>query len=79
MLLSGAGIRLMECLRLRVKDIDFTRNEILVREGKGDEDRVTMLPAARTADERCLTNTPKWSGNPSDGRLGCRPHSGVEF
>jgi integrase len=46
MLLYGSGRRLMECLQLRVKDIDFTRNEILVREGKGNKDRVTMLPAA---------------------------------
>ncbi len=37
---------LMECLRVRVKDVDFSRNEIWVRSGKGDKDRVTMLPAA---------------------------------
>jgi len=45
-LLYGAGLRLMECLRLRVKDVDFGRCEVLVREGKGDKDRVTMLPSA---------------------------------
>ena len=45
MLLYGAGLRLMECLRLRVKDIDFTTNQIVVRAGKGDKDRHTMLPA----------------------------------
>jgi len=44
-LLYGTGMRLMECLRLRVKDIDFSRSEILVRDGKGFKDRVTMLPA----------------------------------
>jgi integron integrase len=46
MLLYGAGLRLMECLRLRVKDIDFASNQIVVRAGKGDKDRHTMLPAA---------------------------------
>jgi integron integrase len=46
MLLYGAGLRLMECLRLRVKDIDFATNQIVVRAGKGDKDRHTMLPAA---------------------------------
>ena len=45
-LLYGTGMRLMECVRLRVKDVDFGRNEILIREGKGAKDRVTMLPAA---------------------------------
>ena len=43
-LLYGSGMRIMEVLRLRVKDVDFERREILVREGKGFKDRVTMLP-----------------------------------
>ncbi|MDI1302665.1 MAG: integron integrase [bacterium] len=43
-LLYGSGLRLMECVRLRVKDVDFARREILVREAKGNKDRVTMLP-----------------------------------
>ena len=43
-LLYGTGMRLMECLRLRVKDVDFGRNEILVRDGKGAKDRHTLLP-----------------------------------
>ncbi len=43
-LMYGAGLRLMECLRLRVQDIDFSRGEITVRNGKGAKDRVTMLP-----------------------------------
>lgn len=45
-LLYGSGLRLMECLRLRVKDVDFELRQITVREGKGDQDRVTMLPQA---------------------------------
>jgi len=44
-LLYGAGLRLTEGLRLRVKDVDFTANHIVVREGKGDKDRITMLPS----------------------------------
>jgi len=44
-LLYGSGLRLMECLRLRVKDIDFTFGQITVRDGKGEKDRITMLPA----------------------------------
>jgi len=45
-LLYGAGLRLEECLELRVKDLDFDRQQIVVRRGKGQKDRVTMLPAA---------------------------------
>jgi integron integrase len=47
-LLYGAGLRLMECLRLRVKDVDFDRKILVIREGKGSKDRVVMLP------ESCL-------------------------
>jgi len=43
-LMYGAGLRLTECLRLRVQDIDFARNQILLRDGKGNRDRLTMLP-----------------------------------
>lgn len=45
-LMYGAGLRLMECLRLRVKDIDFQYNQITIRSGKGEKDRVTMLPGS---------------------------------
>lgn len=45
-ILYGSGLRLIECLRLRVKDLDFDRNEITVREGKGNKDRRTILPTA---------------------------------
>ena len=43
-LLYGSGLRLMECVRLRVKDIDFGYGRITVRDGKGAKDRLTMLP-----------------------------------
>ena len=46
MLMYGAGLRLLECLSLRVKDIDFSYRQITVREGKGDKDRITILPSA---------------------------------
>jgi integron integrase len=49
-LLYGAGLRLLECAHLRVKDVDFARNQLTVRSGKGDKDRATMLPAVVKAD-----------------------------
>ncbi len=60
-LLYGSGLRLMECLRLRVKDVDFAYQQLAVRDGKGATDRVTMLPRSLTealqqqlAYARCL-------------------------
>ena len=51
--LYGSGLRLLECARLRVKDVDFGANQIVVRSGKGDRDRATLLPAAiRSALQR---------------------------
>jgi len=51
-LLYGAGLRLLEALRLRVKDLDLERGEIVVRDGKGRKDRVTMLPRSLALDLR---------------------------
>ena len=53
-LLYGAGLRLQECLELRVKDIDFERHQVVVRRGKGQKDRRTMLPV--TVEERLATH-----------------------
>jgi len=44
MIMYGSGLRLMECLRLRIKDIDLLSNQIIIRDGKGNKDRITMLP-----------------------------------
>src|SRR2546427_10157888 len=49
-LLYGAGLRVLECCGLRVQDVDFAANQIVVRGGKGDKDRVTMLPAMTKPD-----------------------------
>jgi integron integrase len=55
-LLYGAGLRLMECVRLRVKDLDFTMKQIIVRDGKGGKDRITVLPDSMIAPlQRHLT------------------------
>lgn len=60
-LLYGTGARLMEGLRLRVKDIDFERHQVTIRGGKGDKDRVTMLPASIVANLRAhLAERRRW-------------------
>lgn len=51
-LLYGSGLRLLECLRLRVKDVDFQYHQILIRDGKGEKDRVTVLPDAVDSELR---------------------------
>jgi len=51
-LLYGAGLRLMECIRLRVKDVDFENHQIIVRDGKGEKDRATVLPKTIQEDLR---------------------------
>jgi len=51
-LLYGSGLRLLECLQLRVKDVDFESDQVTVRGGKGDKDRITMLPQSIKAELR---------------------------
>jgi integron integrase len=51
-LLYGAGLRLMECVRLRVKDVDFENHQVIVRDGKGEKDRATVLPRRVRKDLR---------------------------
>jgi integron integrase len=63
-LIYGTGMRLMECVRLRVKDVDLERREIVVRQGKGGRDRVTMLPQALAAPLReHLVRVREWFGS----------------
>lgn len=75
-LLYGTGLRLMECLRLRVKDVDFARVEIAVRGGKGGKDRRTVLPRSlveplqRESSRRDCCTKAIWP--PVSARCGCR-------
>lgn len=55
MLLYGAGLRLMEALRLRVKDVDFDRRELTIREAKGNKDRMTVLPVVLSSLSRGIS------------------------
>ena len=51
-LLYGGGLRLMECVRLRVHDLDFDRGLMMIRAAKGDKDRATLLPSVVQAELR---------------------------
>jgi integron integrase len=88
--LYGTGMRLLEALRLRAKDVDFAANEITIRGGKGDRDRVTMLPerlkgpllhhlaAVRAQHEKDLAAGAGWVEMP--GALGAKyPNAGREW
>jgi len=90
LLLYGAGLRLLECARLRVKDVDFARNQLMVRGGKGDKDRMVPLPAVAAGDlarhleavkrqhEEDLRGGAGWVELP--GALGRKyPHAGREW
>lgn len=57
MLMYGAGLRIMECLKLRILDVDFDRRELFVRQGKGHKDRVTVLPEAAIPGLRSAVET----------------------
>jgi integron integrase len=77
-LLYGSGLRLMECVRLRVKDVDFGYGRITVRDGKGAKDRVTMLPVNMAAPlERHLQKVKLQHAEDGDAGLGgvYLPHS----
>jgi integron integrase len=58
-LLYGAGLRLLEALRLRVKDLDFAQNQVVVRDGKGQKDRITVQPAKMRSDLQLHLRTVK--------------------
>ena len=79
-LLYGTGMRLMELLRLRVKDVDFVRRQIMVRAGKGDRDRVTVLP--ESLREELRAHLEKWrlehQRERASGRGGTSLPQGVE-
>lgn len=69
-LLYGTGVRIMEALRLRVKDIDFARHTVLVREGKGNKDRALMLPVSLAGELRTQLAVSRaiWLRDRADGR-----------
>jgi len=78
-LLYGTGMRKMECLRLRVKDLDFDRRLIVIREGKWNKDRITMLPSALEPDLHRQREYAKslWNADRAAGRPGVETPSSV--
>ena len=74
-LLYGSGLRLLECLRLRMQDVDFARRELLVRQGKGDKDRRTVLPAGLEAPAPPRRNRAAARCEACPGRSGAVQHS----
>jgi integron integrase len=89
-LLYGTGLRLLECCRLRVQDVDFHAHQLVVRGGKGDKDRVTMLPAVLEADlAHQLARAREQHGRDLERGAGCvelptalarkYPHAGREW
>ena len=89
-LLYGSGLRLLEALRLRVKDVDFDRRELTVRSGKGDKDRRTTLAAAAAIELRAHLGSVReiWRGDREHGLPGVAlpaalarkyPHAGAEW
>lgn len=71
-LIYGAGLRLMECVRLRVKDVDLPRRELLIRDGKGGRDRMTMLPGSLVPElrEYIARTRVLWEQDRAHGRPG---------
>ena len=77
-LLYGTGMRLMEGLRLRIKDVDFDRRVIIVRQGKGGKDRVVMLPRSLDASLRAQIGAARstWEADRQSQRAGVEvPHA----
>jgi Phage integrase, N-terminal SAM-like domain/Phage integrase family len=62
-LMYGSGLRVLECARLRVKDLDFARRQLIVRAGKGDKDRVTTLPAIMLTAPAGSSSPGRWPGS----------------
>jgi integrase len=80
-LLYGTGMRLMELLRLRVKDVDFARGQIIVRGGKGGKDRLTMLPESLRVDLAAQLKRARtiWEKDLLEKRAGVSLPDGVEL